>query len=125
MDVSSTTTSFQNVNTYQQPIKLDQAITPEGESSVVEEQQVKSEVVAAEEQVKKEDTRGNVVDYTASQSKKSQIEISFVVEENSDVQTQQDTATSIKNLRETQKQNDVVEAYSKYQENQQGKPVLF
>jgi len=75
---------------------------------------------ALKAQAQKDDVRGTVVDYAAYQSKKSQVEIYLSVATDSNVEIGNDTATILESLRETQKQNNTVQAYAQYQENQQG-----
>ena len=102
------------------------SLTPQGELNVSNAQQAKTDEAAAEVQAKKDDVRGTVVDYAAYQSKKSQVEIYLAVATDSKVEVGSDSTPSIlENLRQTQKENNIVQAYAQYQENQQGAVVLF
>jgi len=100
-------------------------LTPEGELNVANAQQAKKDEESAQEQAKNDALRGEAVGYIGYQSKKSQVEIYLSVAANSKVDLNDGTATIIESLRETQKQNNAVEAYAQYQENQKGKAVLF
>jgi len=96
------------------------SLTPQGELNVANKEQANADAAAAETQEKKDGTRENAVDYVAYQSKKSQVEIYLSVATDSNVDLDDGTATIIESLRETQKQNNAVQAYAQYQENQQG-----
>jgi len=100
-------------------------LTPQGELNIANAKQTKVDAQEAEEQAKKDANRGVAADYIGYQSKKSQVEIYLSVAANSKVDLNDGTATIIESLRETQKQNNAVEAYAQYQENQTGKAVLF
>ena len=100
------------------------SLTPQGELNVANAQQASADKDAAASQAKKDGTRETAVDYVAYQSKKSQVEIYLSVATDSNVEIGNDTKTIIESLRETQKQNNNVQAYAQYQENQQG-PIHF
>ena len=104
------------------------SITPQGETNINNAVEDKQTAVAAAEQAKKDDLRGVAVDYTAAQSKKSQVEIYLAVasEGKVEVGSNNDTASILESLRDVQKQNNAVEAYATYKENQQaGQPALL
>lgn len=61
------------------------------------------------------------VDYVGSQSKQSQVEINLSAATDS----QNSTASTLESLRNVQKQNNAVDAYATYRENQQGGQALF
>ncbi len=96
-------------------------LTPQGELNVANAQQDKATQADAEAQAKTDAQRGVAVDYVGAQSKKSQVEIYLAVATDSKVSLgNDDTASIIESLRDVQKQNNAVEAYATYQENQKG-----
>jgi len=99
-------------------------LTPQGETNLAnaeDDKALASETVA---QAEKDAQRGVAVDYVAQQSKKSQVEIYLAVA--TDNSNNNSTANVIESLREVQKQNKAVEAYSNYQVNQEyNKPTLY
>ena len=105
------------------------SLTPQGELNVANAQQAKADAAATETQAKKDDVRGNVVDYAAYQSKKSQVEIYLSVATDSKVEiggSDAATVSVLESLRQTQKENNIVQAYAQYQENQKNaNPVLY
>ena len=94
------------------------SLTPEGQLNVANKEQASADAQAADDQASKDATRENAVDYVAYQSKKSQVEIYLSVATDSKVDLDDGTATLIESLRETQKQNNTVQAYAQYQESQ-------
>ncbi len=155
MQVSSNTNTYQTLNTQQKHVTLpvvpeeptynnkeiyeasngnlirskdgDVALTPQGETNVANAKEDKATQADAEAQATKDAQRGVAVDYLGAQSKKSQVEIYLAVATDSKVFLGNDgTASIIESLRDVQKQNDAVEAYATYQENQKGgKPALY
>lgn len=155
MEVSSQTNSFAAMNAYQQPVQPiapkpetqhssediyeasngnlvggkdgGVAITPQGELNVANKQEEKATQVSDEEQATKDAQRGVATDYLGAQSKKSQVEIYLAVATDSKVSLgENDTASIIESLRDVQKQNNAVQGYATYQENQKGgNPALF
>ena len=151
MNVSSQTNSFAAMNTHQKPItnpvepkepthgnkeiyeasqgnairKDDEVVlTPQGQNNL---SNVKADNVVeaeAQTQAKQDQRRENGVDYIAHQSKQSQIEIYLSVATDSDVDLGNSTANVIETLRDVQKQNEAVEAYAAYRENQNGSEIL-
>lgn len=101
------------------------SFTPEGELNVKNAHKEAADAAAEEAQAKRDDFRESAVDYVAYQSKKSQAEIYLSVATNSDVDLGNDLADTLENLRDIQEQNNAVEAYAQYQENQQGETLLF
>ena len=151
MEVSSQTNSFQAMNMHQKPITTpvepkeptygngeiyeasqgnlirnddEIVLTPQGQNSVANAQEDKTAEAEAQTQAKQDQKRENGADYIAHQSKQSQVEIYLSVATDSDVDLGNSTANVIETLRDVQKQNDAVEAYAKYQENQNGSEIL-
>ena len=151
MEVSSQTNSFGTMNMHQKPITTpvepkeptygngeiyeasqgnlirnddEIVLTPQGQNSVANAQDDKTAEAEAQTQAKQDQRRENGADYIAHQSKQSQVEIYLSVATDSDVDLGNSTANVIETLRDVQKQNDAVEAYAKYQENQNGSEIL-
>lgn len=100
------------------------SLTPQGELNVANAKQARADAATAELQEKKDNLRGFVVDYAAYQSKKTQVEIYLAVAtQNSDIDINinHKSINVVESLRETQKQNNIVQAYTQYQENQENK----
>ena len=95
------------------------SVTPQGQNNInnaVDNQQAQT---ATAEQDKKDAQRGVAVDYTASQSKKSQMEIAMAVaSDNQSSVANNETAAVVETLRDVQQQNNNVQAYATYKENQ-------
>jgi len=101
------------------------SITPQGQTNLnaaVEEQQ--TELATAQED-KKDAQRGVAVDHIARQSTKSQVEIYLSVASDGEVDVGNDTASIIESLRDVQKQNNAVEAYATYKQNQNSSQLGF
>ncbi len=151
MEVSSQTNSFQTMNMQQKPIttpvepkeptynnkeiyeasqgnairKDDEVVlTPQGQNNIANAQEDKATEAEAQTQAKQDQMRETGVDYIAHQSKQSQIEIYLSVATDSDVSVGNDTPSVIESLRDVQKQNQAVEAYAAYQENQNGSNLI-
>jgi hypothetical protein len=147
MEISNNTNSYQALSTQQKPITLpvepqepkytngeiyeasqgnairnDEGkvvLTPQGQNNVdnVKADNAAEEATASQEQ--KDAQRSTATDYLAHQSKKSQVEIYLAVASESKVELENDsTASIIESLRDVQKQNNAVEAYATYKENQ-------
>ena len=95
-------------------------LTPQGQTNLNNINDDKAQVQEAEDQAKEDNTRGAAVDYVAYQSQKSQVEIYLSVATNSKVDLDDGTSSIIESLRDVQKQNNAVEAYATYEENQKG-----
>ncbi len=102
-------------------------LTPQGETNLNAKEDVEAQVTAQAQQEQKDAQRGVAVDYLAASSKQSQVEIYLAVatdgahESNSNA-----TADVLSTLRDVQKQNNAVNAYATYQDNQaEGKPALY
>ena len=94
-------------------------LTPQGQTNRANNQADSAAEDAASEQAKKDEQRANGVDYIAHQSKQSQVEIYLSVATDSKVELGNDnTASIIESLRDVQKQNNAVEAYATYEQNQ-------
>ena len=151
MEVSSQTNSFQTMNMHQKPITTpvepkeptygnkeiyeasqgnlirnddEIVLTPQGQNNISNVQEDKAIEAEAQTQAKQDQKRENGADYIAHQSKQSQIEIYLSVATDSDVSIGNDTPSIIESLRDVQKQNNAVEAYATYQENQNGTNLL-
>ena len=156
MEISSQTNNYQTMSTYQQPTNTIQPVppkepahsnndiyeasqgnlirkdgevglTPQGELNVSNTKDANAAQESADAQAKQDTQRGVAVDYIGAQSKKSQVEIYLAVATDSQVSLgNNETASVIESLRDVQKQNNAVEAYATYQENQKGaKPALY
>jgi hypothetical protein len=102
------------------------SLTPEGELNVSNAKEANLAEEAATAQAKKDEQRDNVVDYIGYQSKKSQVEIYLsVASDSEDSLGNNDTISIIESLRDVQKQNNIVEAYATYAQNQKGGDVTF
>jgi len=151
MEVSGQTSNYQMMNTNQKPIttpvepkepaygnkEIYEAsqgnlirnedkivLTPQGQNNISNAQEDKATEAEAQTQAKQDQKRENGADYIAHQSKQSQIEIYLSVATDSDVSVGNDTPSIIETLRDVQKQNNAVEAYATYQENQNGTNLL-
>ncbi len=102
-------------------------LTPEGQNSVSNAQEANTVEQDAAAQAQKDAQRGTATDYLSNQSKKSQVEIYLAVASDNKVEFgDNDTASIIESLRDVQKQNNAVEAYATYAENQKGgESVLY
>jgi hypothetical protein len=154
MQVTNTTNQYQALQTQQQPIttpvepkdptysnkdiyEASQGnlirgeegleLTTQGELNVNNTKDAKATETEQAAQAQKDAQRGTAVDYLAVSSKKSQAEIYLAVatDGNSDSSSNA-TADIISELRDVQKQNNAVQAYATYQDNQaQGQAALF
>jgi len=143
MELSSHSNNYQALNAYQKPKtedvyeasngnlisdkEGDLAITPQGQNNInnaVDAKKLEEETATQE---KNDSLRATAVDYTAAQSKKSQVEIYLAVATDGEVDLNNNsTASILESLRDVQKQNNAVEAYATYKENQQaGQPELL
>ncbi len=102
-------------------------LTPQGQNNVSNKQDANVAADEAAAQAEKDAQRENATNFLGAKSKQSQVEIYLAVATDSKVELgNDDTASIIESLRDVQKQNNVVEAYATYQENQNGgKAVLF
>ncbi len=101
-------------------------LTPEGELNVANAQDEKSSEVQAQEQAQQDQQRENGADYIAHKSMQSQVEIYLSVATDNKVEFgDNDTASIIESLRDVQKQNNQVEAYATYSENQKNAKPFF
>ena len=103
----------------------DVSLTPQGEVNVTNALNDAKTVAEEEQQAKDDALRGVAVDYVGAQSKQAQAEIYLSVATDGDVDLESSTPSVIETLRDVQKQNDSVEAYAKYQENQEGGLAKF
>lgn len=151
MELSAQTNSFQSMNIHQKPIttpvepkeptysnaeiyeasqgnlirKDDEIVlTPQGQNNLSNAQEDAAIQEQEQTQAKQDQKRENGADYIAHQSKQSQIEIYLSVATDSDVSLGNDTSSIIESLRDVQKQNQAVEAYATYEENQNGSELL-
>ena len=147
MEISNNTNNYQALSAQQKPITLpvepqepkytsgeiyeasqgnairnnDGAVvlTPQGQNNVDNKQAAATAEDEAATVAQRDDQRANATDYLAHQSKKSQVEIYLAVASDSKVELGNDsTASIIESLRDVQKQNNAVEAYATYKENQ-------
>jgi len=101
-------------------------LTPQGENSIENAKIQNEEETAAADRATKDDQRANATDYLAHKSMQSQVEIYLAVATDSKVELGSDSTPSIiESLRDVQKQNNAVQAYATYQENQNPSKVLF
>ncbi len=101
-------------------------LTPQGQNNVSNAQEANTAEQEAAAQAEKDAMRGTATDYLAHQSKKSQVEIYLAVATDNKVEFgNDDTASIIESLRDVQKQNNAVEAYATYAQNQKGGESAF
>jgi len=95
-------------------------LTPQGQTNLQSAKAENTAEAEAASQAQKDAQRATATDYLAHQSKKSQVEIYLSVATDSkvDLGSDGDTASIIESLRDVQKQNNAVEAYATYKENQ-------
>jgi len=103
----------------------DLALTPQGQVNVDHKQEANAAEIAAEEQAKKDAQRGFATDALAHQSKQTQVEIYLSVATDSKVTIDNGMSDSIEALRDIQKQNNTVQSYAAYEENQKGGFATF
>jgi len=155
MQVSSTTNQYQALQTAQKPVTLPVepkeptysnkeiyeasqgnlirnkdgqiGLTPQGQTNINNIEDAKAAQASQAEQAQTNAERAVVVDYLGESSKQSQVEIYLAVATDGKYESNKNaTADVISELRDVQKQNDAVQAYATYQENQaQGKPDLY
>lgn len=130
MQVSSQTNSYQDLNVQQksttiQPVPQEEKklsntdVSPEKRLETENKIDDKQTVLADKSQEEKDQLRSTMVDRIEHQSKKTQVEIYLSVATDSNVELAgNSTVDSLKTLRDVQKQNNTVEAYATYQENQ-------
>jgi len=101
-------------------------LTPQGQNNIANNQEDKANAEATQEQAKTDEQRANAVDYLAYQSKKSQVKIYLAVATDGKYEDNNSTPSVLESLRDVQKQNNSVQAYASYQENQDfNRPSLY
>jgi len=156
MEISSHTNNYQALNTQQKPVTLpvepkpdptytnneiyeasngnlirnndgEVGLTPQGQNNVAKNEAEETAAAQAEKEATRTEQRGTATNYLAAQSKKSQVEIYLAVATDGKVEVGDDkTPSIIESLRDVQKQNNAVEAYATYAENQKGgKAALY
>lgn len=154
MQVSSNTNQYQSLQAQQQPVTLpvqptepkysnkeiyeasqgnvirndkdELALTPQGETNLNNTKDAKAEETAAQAQAQKDETRAAATSLLSASSKKSQVEIYLAVATDGKSSSGNQTADIISSLRDVQKQNNAVQAYATYQEEQKnGAPALY
>ena len=102
-------------------------LTPQGQNNIDIKKADEDEQTQAEQKATEDAQRGAATDYLAAQSTKSQVEIYLAVATDGKVGLGDDkTPSIIESLRDVQKQNNAVEAYAIYAENQKGgKAALY
>jgi len=102
------------------------ALTPQGETNIANAQTAQTAEEEAAAQAQKDSQREMGVNYLDKKSTQSQVEIYLSVAADEKVELGgNDTADIIESLRDVQKQNNAVEAYATYQENQQNSAPVF
>ncbi len=97
----------------------DITLTPQGQTNVDNKQADNTAQAQAASQAEKDAQRATATDYLAHKSKQSQVEIYLAVATDNKVELgNDDTASIIESLRDVQKQNNAVQSYATYQENQ-------
>jgi len=97
-------------------------LTPQGENNVANQKAENTQEQEALTQAQQDQKRENGADYLAHKSMQSQVEIYMAVAKDSG----DDTMPGIlETLRDVQKQNEAVEAYATYEENQKSTNLLF
>ena len=118
---------YNSLTQYQKPItipekeplldELKKHLSPEKQLDIKNNIDEKVNDYKETQQAQKDNTREFLAGYTGYQSKKNQVEIYLSVATNSDQTSSDDSAVAVlKNLRETQKQNDAVQGYATYKE---------
>lgn len=145
MEISNQTNNFQALNTHQKPITTpvepqkptysneeiyeasqgnlirndgEIVLTPQGQNNVSNTQDANAAQEQAQVQEQTDAQRGVAVDYLSAQSKQSQVEIYLAVATDGESSSDNSTASVIESLRDVQKQNNTVQAFATYQENQ-------
>jgi len=130
MQISSQTNDYQAMNIYQKPDHSIQPVpnpeptepieelTPEEEMNARYEDQATQAQKDADAQAKQDAQREYAAGYVSHQSKQTQVEIYLSVATGSDAPIGNDTISTLETLRDIQKQNNQVQAYASYQENQ-------
>ncbi len=125
MQVSSHNSTFQTNPVVIQPIEQPEVLpTPKPELSPEDQLKVQKhidktkEAEVAQEQAKKDSQRALVTGYAGLESKKSQVEIYLAVATEDKVTLENNTLNSLDTLRDVQEQNQTIQAYATYQENQ-------
>ncbi len=96
------------------------SLTPQGEVNLANAKEDKALEVQAQDQASKDAQRANATDYLAHKSMQSQVEIYLAVATDGEVSLGDSELPSIlDSLRDVQKQNNAVEAYATYKENQE------
>ena len=95
-------------------------LTPQGQNNISNAKDEKATELATQNQATKDAQRGVAVDYIGAQSKQSQVEIYLAVATDGKVEvgSNGDTVSILESLRDVQKQNNAVEAYATYKQNQ-------
>jgi len=97
----------------------DLGLTPQGQNNLDNKKEENAAETEAQSQAEKDAQRANTTDYLAHKSMQSQVEIYLAVATDGKVDIGNDkTPSIIESLRDVQKQNSAVEAYSTYEENQ-------
>ncbi len=124
MQVSSQMNSYQVANIYQQsqqeiqpidPIRTDPRQPIEEEKPLSSEEQLKLD---QELQTQKDAQKEYAAGYISHQSKQTQVAIYMSVEDGGNNQNLNNTSTILESLKDVQKQNDALNAYAIYSENQ-------
>jgi hypothetical protein len=131
MQVSNQVNSYEAIKAYQQPTiqpvipenpvqkPVDKPeLSPEKQLELERQLQAERDAKAAEEQAQKDQLREYAVGVTGYRSKQTQAEIYLSVATESDVSLGSDTKV-LESLRDVQKQNNAIQAYAAYQENQE------
>ena len=100
-------------------------LTPQGQTNINNIQADKDIEATESAQAKKDEQRGIVVDYLAASSKKAQVEIYLAVATDGKSSSKDATADVLSTLRDVQKQNNAVQAYAAYKENQNSEKPAF
>jgi len=101
-------------------------LSPEEQLNQDREAQATQDAKDAEAQAKKDAQKDYAAGYLSHHSKQTQVEIYLSVATDSNVSLGSNTASIIESLRDVQQQNNRVEAYATYKENQENeKPALY
>jgi len=155
MEISANTNNYQALNTHQKPVTLpieppkeptysnkdiydasqgnlikDKdgkiTLTPQGETNIATAKENQANAEATQEKAQTDAERATAVDYLAYQSNKSQVDIYLAVATDGKYKNEDSLPSVIESLRDVQKQNNAVQAYASYQENQDfNKPILY
>ena len=102
-------------------------LTPQGQTNINNAKEDALEEAKAQKEQEVAATREFVTGVVGAQSKKTQVEIYLAVATDGKYDPNDGASVGdiVQSLRDVQKQNNFVQAYAAYAENQQGRPTLY